>query len=150
MNCANRPGFSAFLVGCSIAAQCALTRLLFTADAARVYLLGRPILWECGLRARYGVPCPACGMTRSVVLALHGEWSAAWQMAPGGVAAVLGLLLAAAVAWALAFAQWRQASRWEAAVGRAISRWAPVYGAAATVIWLAGWASAFQAALRLR
>ena len=150
MNCDERPGFCAFLVGCSIVVQCALMRLLLTADAARVYFLGRPILWECGLRAKYGLPCPTCGMTRSVVLALHGEWTAAWQMSPGGVAAVLGMLLGIAAAWALALTQWRRANDWEAAVGRAIRRAAPVYGAAAATVWLAGWVVAFQSALRMR
>lgn len=150
MNCANRPGIPAFVAGSAIFLQCALLRLLLTADAGRVYLLGRPILWECALRSKYGLPCPTCGMTRSVVLALHGDWAAAWQMAPGGVAAVLGVLLLGCAAWALAVTQWRRSVQWEAAVWGAARRWAPVYGAVATVVWLAGWVSQFHAAMRLR
>ena len=150
MNRANRPGFSAFLIGCAIFLQCALTRLLLSADSARVYWLGRPILFECGIRARYGVPCPTCGMTRSVVLALHGNWTAAWQMSPGGAAAVFGVLLAGCAAWALAFVQWRRALQWETALVETIWRWGSLYGVAATVLWLAGWMTQFHAALLLR
>jgi hypothetical protein len=150
MGCANAKGFPAFVAGAAIFLQSALMRLMFTADPARVYFLGRPILYECAVRSKYGLPCPTCGMTRSVVLALHGDWTGAWLMAPGGVAGVLGILLLGCAAWALAFTQWRQAANWEAAVWGAVRRWAPVYGVAATVVWLAGWVSQFHAALRLR
>ena len=30
-------------------------------------------LWPCPFRAITGVPCPLCGATRSVVLAVHGD-----------------------------------------------------------------------------
>ena len=30
----------------------------------------------CLWRATTGIPCPGCGMTRSIVAALHGSWSA--------------------------------------------------------------------------
>jgi hypothetical protein len=150
MGCANRPGFPALVAGGAIFLQGALVRLLFSADPGRVYFLGHPILLECALRSKYGLPCPTCGMTRSVVLALHGDFALAWQLSPGGVAAVLGMALLGLAAWALALTQWRRAAKWEAAVWGAVRRWAPVYGAAATVVWLAGWVSQFEAAMRLR
>lgn len=150
MNCANRPGFPAFLAGCAVFLQGALVRLFLSADAGRVYFLGRPILWECALRSKYGLPCPTCGMTRSVVLALQGDWTAAWLLAPGGVAAVLGMMLLLCVAWALALAQWRREAKWEAVVWIGIRRWAPLYGVGAAVVWLAGWVWQFHAAMRLR
>jgi hypothetical protein len=62
----------------------------------------------------------------------------------------VGLLLFGLAAWALALSQWRQALGWEAALRGGIRRWAPLYGAAATVVWLAGWVLQFHAALRLR
>jgi len=150
MNCAGRPGFPAFMMGAAVFLQAALGRMLLSADTARVYFLGRPILLECGLRARYGLPCPTCGMTRSVVMALHGDWLGAWSMAPGGVAAAAGMLLFGCAAFALAFSQWRRSVRWEGSLTRGIRRWAPLYGAAAAVVWLGGWAAQFDAALRMR
>jgi len=32
-----------------------------------------PSLWPCPLRTLTGIPCPLCGATRSVVLAVHGD-----------------------------------------------------------------------------
>jgi hypothetical protein len=138
------------MIGAAVFLQAALGRILFSADAARVYFLGHRVLLECGLRARYGLPCPTCGMTRSVVMALHGDWAAAWGMAPGGVAAVAGILLFGCAAWALAVSQWSRNSGWEAWLVSGIRRWAPLYGVAATLVWLAGWVVQFHAALEMR
>ena len=70
-------------------------RVVLTADEACVYVFGHAIAWECAWR-RAGLPCPTCGMTRSVVMALHGEIGRAWHVAPGGPVLAAGLLAVAA------------------------------------------------------
>lgn len=55
-------------------------------------LVGRGI---CPLSGLWGLPCPGCGMTRSIFLLLTGHWKASFNMQPF---AVLWVLFAAAVA----------------------------------------------------
>ncbi len=45
-------------------------------------LFGLPLPATCWFRLATGMPCAGCGMTRAVVLALHGEPRAAWQAHP--------------------------------------------------------------------
>ena len=79
-----------------IAIDAAMGRLLLTADPARVYVLGHPINWVCSFRSRLGYPCPGCGLTRSIVLTLHGDLATAWSLAPTGPIALFGALALAA------------------------------------------------------
>lgn len=46
----------------------------------------------CLFRAITGHPCPTCGSTRAVVLALHGRWGEALARNPLVVTALLALL----------------------------------------------------------
>ncbi len=46
----------------------------------------------CWLKSVLHVPCAACGLTRSIVLLLHGDWNASMQQHPFG-AAVLGIMV---------------------------------------------------------
>lgn len=45
----------------------------------------------CGVMARYGVPCPGCGVTTATVLALHGRPLAAARTQPFGLLVGLGV-----------------------------------------------------------
>ena len=99
---ASRPGLAPAATGLAIALHAAVAWLVLRADEARVYVLGRPIGWVCGLRSRLGLPCPTCGMTRSVVLSLHGEVGRAWHVAPAGPVALFGLLALAGAVLAVA------------------------------------------------
>jgi hypothetical protein len=59
-------------------------------------LFGHGAGLPCPLRSLTGIPCPLCGMTTSVVAALHGDVVASVSANPFGVVAVLcavGLLL---------------------------------------------------------
>jgi Protein of unknown function (DUF2752) len=150
MALAARPGFPAFIVGCITLADLAIGRVLFRADETRVYLAGRPLDLPCSFRAATGLPCPTCGLTRSVVMSLHGEFARAWSMAPGGPAAVAGLAAFAMAMLALAFIQWAGAENRNAFARLWIRRGALAYGAAATIVWLGGWVVSLEAALAAR
>jgi hypothetical protein len=61
-------------------------------------LLGVAVAWPrlplhpplaCPLRALTGVPCPLCGMTRSVVAAMHGHLLESLRFNPAGILVVL-------------------------------------------------------------
>jgi Protein of unknown function (DUF2752) len=56
----------------------------------------------CPLRTFTGVPCPMCGMTRSVTSVVHFDWVASLRYSPGGVFLVLfavGLLATWLAGW---------------------------------------------------
>lgn len=48
------------------------------------YLVAAQSLFHsvCPIAIFFGVPCPACGLTRAGVLLLSGQWKTAWQMHP--------------------------------------------------------------------
>jgi hypothetical protein len=95
---------AAALVGGLLLAELAAAAVLLSADAGGVWLAGTRYGGACLLREWFGVPCPTCGMTRSVVLTLHGHIAAAIAVNPAGpfwVAAVAGV--AAAL---VAFRRW--------------------------------------------
>lgn len=73
--------------------------------------LGLP---PCLLNLVTGLPCPACGMTTSIALLVHGDVAAAWRANWAG--AIVGLLGAAATAWLGACAAGLPAGRWTAEV----------------------------------
>lgn len=120
-------------------------RLTLGADEASVWFLGRPLDWQCSLR-RAGLPCPTCGLTRSVVLALHGQWARSWRVAPGGPVFTAGLLgLAIALLLSAILERWSLpplAGRFR----RSIRRGGLAYAAAALAVWIGGWAVSFAAA----
>ena len=60
-------------------------------------IAGMPAL--CPFKNVTGLPCPGCGLTRSVVYAAHGQWQQAFTYHPFGLLffAGLGLGLLAAV-----------------------------------------------------
>src|SRR5580704_16816809 len=152
MACASRPGFPALVIGCVTLADALAARWLLRADEEHVFVLGRPIAWVCALRSRFGLPCPTCGLTRSVVMSLHGEFARAWRMAPVGPVAVIGLVAFAIAMLALAWLQWprpwAKTPKWEAGARVWIRKGAAIYAVGALVAWLGGWAVSFQAAMR--
>jgi hypothetical protein len=155
MACASRPGFPALVVGCVTLADALAARCLLRADEEHVFVLGRPIEWVCALRSRFGLPCPTCGLTRSLVMSLHGEFARAWRMAPAGPVAVVGLVGFAMAMLALAWLQrWAQgvpqranALQWEAGARVWMRKGAAIYAVGAVLVWLGGWVISFRAAL---
>jgi hypothetical protein len=129
-----------------ILADALAARLLLQADEEHVFVLGRPIEWICALRARYGLPCPTCGLTRSVVMSLHGQFARAWSVAPVGPVLVVGTVAFAIAMLVLALSRPQARS----AAHAWIRKGAAVYAVGAMVIWLGGWAVSFEAALAAR
>ncbi|MDE7224340.1 MAG: DUF2752 domain-containing protein [Acetatifactor sp.] len=57
--------------------------LMVAAIAAAVSLLGHGL---CPSREVLGIPCPGCGLTRSILLLLRGQWAESWKLQPFGYA----------------------------------------------------------------
>lgn len=91
-NFASKPGFVAGLLAAVLLLELGAARLLFTADRERVTFAGTPFGSACYFKQHFGVPCPACGMTRSLVLTLHGDIAVAAELNPGGPVLVFGIL----------------------------------------------------------
>ncbi len=90
------------------------------AAAALAPVLPGPDGVPCPLRSLTGVPCPLCGMTTSVIAAVHLDFLAGLAANPAGVLAVV-----VAVALLL-FRRHRQVS---------VPEWAVPFGLAALWIW---------------
>jgi hypothetical protein len=52
-------------------------------------LAGLPTI--CAFKTFTGWPCPGCGLTRSVILCAHGDWSQAFVFHPLGISFYFGL-----------------------------------------------------------
>lgn len=104
----SRPGTAAVALAALILLQLAAARVLLSADADGVSFAGSPIGGVCFLRQHAGVPCPTCGMTRSVVLALHGDLASALAINPAGP---VWLLAAFVLSAGLLLVAWRPGER---------------------------------------
>ena len=63
--------------------------------AARIADPNRPLPFDvCAVKVLTGIPCPTCGLTRSLCHARRGEWAASLGYHPAGV-----LLAAALIGW---------------------------------------------------
>lgn len=103
---ASGPGFAAGVVAAAILVELTAAGMALSADREHVYVFGKVQTGAmCLFKQRFGISCPTCGMTRSVVLTLHGEAGTAWQLNPGGPIAVLTTLYLSGAMLALAFFQ---------------------------------------------
>jgi len=125
-------------------------RFFFAADEAHSWFLGRTFGAACWFHARFGIPCPNCGMTRSLILAAHGEFARSWRIAPGGVATILATLVASLMLGALGAAMLSRRptviSKFQSASRVTVLACA---GLSASV-WLGGWAVEVVRVLRAR
>lgn len=106
--------------------------VLFQADQDRVYFLGRPLKIACSFKQATGKPCPGCGLTRGIVLSVHGRLRDAWALSPSGPLLTAGsLALAICMSWYSRFG-----------TPRAL-RWMQIgfvsYACLAITIWLSAW-----------
>ena len=113
-------------------AQLALVRVAFRSDGQRVLLFGIPFGTDCAFRARFGFPCPGCGLTRSITLSLYGHWGQAVSLNPAGLLAVVGLgVFAAGLLW-YAIGRSAEVRKWL----RTGSLW---YIGIGSAVWLSWW-----------
>jgi len=83
-------------------------------------LFGIALPTLCLFRLSTGLPCASCGLTRAVVLLLHGRLADSLAVHPFGIAAVgLGLFLVPPRLAALRGRRGPWISRWDRCLGRA-------------------------------
>lgn len=123
------------LTGVALLAALALARGLATASPAAVHVAGRELPVICPSRLLFGVNCPGCGMTRSVLLTLGGDLRGALFVNPAGPVLVAALILLAAQ---LLFAA--RAAEGAPAAWRRLQSWAFVYGVVVVSVMLIQWA----------
>jgi hypothetical protein len=142
-----RPGFPAFIAGVAGLVQLAAARALLQADEARVYLMGHALQLQCAFRAATGLPCPTCGISRGIVMSVHGELARAWKLAPAAPFAVCGLAALSFGLLALGVARWAGRKDIELFARRWFPTTAFVYASALTLVWIGGWVAGLRAAL---
>ena len=136
---ANRAGSAPGLVGALLLLQLAFVRLVASATTERAYLFGRALHWDCWFKERLGFPCPTCGMTRSVLLSLQGQFTEAARLNPAGLLLVFGLVLFSFALLFLMFYRERRTPHAAGAVHRRIRLGASVYGSFLVLVLFAHW-----------
>lgn len=105
---ARRQGFAPLAAAALILIQLAAAGILLSVDKGGVSFAGTRFGSACFLRSRTGLPCPTCGMTRSVVLTLHGHLGQALRINPAGP---LWVLAALTISAGLLYLAWRPGER---------------------------------------
>lgn len=136
---ANRAGSAPGLCGALLLLQLGLVRALAWATSERAYFAGRELNWGCWFRDHFGIPCPTCGMTRSVLLSLQGDFAEAARLNPAGLLLVAGLVVFSLSMIFLMFYRQGHASLAAGAVHRRIRIGASVYGSLLVVVLFAHW-----------
>jgi hypothetical protein len=136
------------LTGIFLLAMVAAARVLFSVAGDQTFFLGRAFGAVCSFRARFGIPCPNCGMTRSVILAAHGEFSQAAHFSWGGVALVVGMLIVAVALLTLGAIQFRGDAEAARRASRAFRKFVLTMSASVAVVWAIGWGVAVWRCLR--
>ena len=132
---------AAGLAGAVLLAAGLVVRALAQATPQAVYFNGRELAWGCTIRQMFGVPCPSCGLTRSVLLTLHGHLGAAVEANPGGPLVVAGLALVAALMLAFAL---RPGARHSDGLVRNLVLGASAYGCLTAAVLLIHWVRALN------
>jgi cbb3-type cytochrome oxidase subunit 3 len=136
---ANRAGSAPGLVGALLLLQLAVVRAFASATTERAYLFGRELHWGCWFKQRFGFPCPTCGMTRSVLLSLQGQFTEAAQLNPAGLLLVIGLVLFSLALIFLMFYRQRHTRFDAGALHRRIRLTASAYGSLLVIVLFAHW-----------
>lgn len=140
----SRPGAAAGVVGALMASQVVLLGVLGSATTESVSFAGRELHWGCSFREWFGIPCPNCGMTRSVLLSLHGRLGEAVSLNPAGPLLVLGIVLFSAAMFFLMAYERRHTGAALARARSSITRGSIAYAAVLLVVWLGHWVRAIS------
>ncbi|MDT5270202.1 MAG: hypothetical protein QOH49_2388 [Acidobacteriota bacterium] len=122
------------LTGGALLASMALARALAEATPAAVHVAGHELPVICPSRLLFGVNCPGCGMTRSILMTLGGDLRGALSVNPAGPLLVVALILLAAQL--LFAARVREESP---SVTRRLRPWASLYGVVVASVMLIQW-----------
>jgi uncharacterized protein DUF2752 len=122
------------LGGVALLASLALARGLASASPAAVQVAGHELPVICPSRLLFGVNCPGCGMTRSVLLTLGGDLRGALSVNPAGPVFVVALVLLAAQ---LLFAA--RAPEGSPSVMQRLRPWVSLYGVVVASVMLIQW-----------
>jgi hypothetical protein len=79
-------------VACVVVVLSALFRVNDDQRVELRWLPGIPMPETCWSRSVFGVKCPGCGLTRSIVYLAHGDWQASWKMHRVGFVMALAIL----------------------------------------------------------
>jgi len=66
-------------IACGILIVSLLLKVRSDGHAAFLFLPGWPIPSSCPSQTIFGVDCPGCGLTRSLIHLAHGEWQQAFS-----------------------------------------------------------------------
>jgi hypothetical protein len=132
----SRESLKTGLSGAALLAALALARGLASASPSSVSVAGHQLPVLCPSRLLFGVNCPGCGMTRSVLLTLGGDLRGALGVNPAGPFFVAALLLLAVQL--ILFAA--RTNRGGADVRRRLKPWAAAYGIIVVSVMLIQWA----------
>jgi len=132
----SRESLQTGLTGAALLASLALARGLATASPASVSVAGHALPVVCPSRLLFGVNCPGCGMTRSVLLTLGGDLRGALGVNPAGPFLVAALIL---LAVQLLFNAAR-APEGGTPFKRRLLPWASIYGVVVASVMLIQWA----------
>ena len=131
----SRESLKTGLGGLALLASLALARGLAGATPAAVHVAGSEMPVVCPSRLLFGVTCPGCGMTRSVLLTLGGDLRGALTVNPAGPVLVATLILLAAQ---LLFAA--RVNEGGTPAKRRLLSWASLYGVVVASVMLIQWA----------
>ena len=123
------------LGGVALLASLALARGLATASPSSVHVAGHELPVLCPSRLLFGVNCPGCGMTRSVLLTLGGDLRGALDVNPAGP-----FLVAALILLALQLILAARGQEGGIPVKRRLKPWAYLYGVVVASVMLIQWA----------
>jgi Protein of unknown function (DUF2752) len=140
-----QPGRVPGLCGALLGAQLFVLRVIASADADSVTFAGRALHWGCWFRQHFGVPCPLCGMTRSTLVTLHGQFNLAWALNWAGPVFVIGLLLLAlALLGVMLCAQIPPARAFVPPLQRGLRFGGTIYAGLSVIVLIAHWLFALR------
>ena len=100
-----------------------LLRVAAWADVNQVWLFGSQLHWGCWFKEHYGFPCPTCGMTRSVILTMHGNLDNAFLLNPAGPILIAGLILVGIISLRLPLIGLKEIKSRQLALGLSLYGW---------------------------
>ena len=118
-----RQYLSSRLAGIFLFLGLVLLRFAAWADANQVWLFGRQLHWGCWFKEHYGFPCPTCGMTRSVILTMHGDLHNAFFLNPAGPILIAGLILVGIISLRLPLIGLKEIKSRQLALGLSLYGW---------------------------